>query len=177
MKALATTKKLKRFEDGGEVSEDVKSFAGTPENDSNAGMADATSETATEAEAAKPEYKSFKEAFAANRKAGAGTFEYNGKKYTTELTGARKEASSSNYGNESRRPTKESSAPTTKKSNILEDAKEGVRRGNAARAAMAEASRPKMTAGSMPKKGPGLSNFKDGGVVARASVKSHGKAC
>lgn len=37
---MATKRKTKRFSEGGMSDEDVKSFAGTPENDSNAGMAD-----------------------------------------------------------------------------------------------------------------------------------------
>jgi len=36
---MATKRKTKRFTVGGMSDEDVKSFAGTPENDSNAGMA------------------------------------------------------------------------------------------------------------------------------------------
>lgn len=35
---MATKRKTKRFTEGGMSDEDVKSFAGTPENDSNAGM-------------------------------------------------------------------------------------------------------------------------------------------
>ena len=41
---MATKRKTRRFDEGGMTDEDVKSFAGTPENDSNAGMADATEE-------------------------------------------------------------------------------------------------------------------------------------
>lgn len=37
---MATKRKTKRFSDGGMSDEDVASFAGTPENESNAGMAD-----------------------------------------------------------------------------------------------------------------------------------------
>ena len=75
---MATKRKTRRFDEGGMTDEDVKSFAGTPENDSNAGMAEA----ADEAPAKK---QSFKEAFAAARGAGDKTFEWNGKKFTTEL--------------------------------------------------------------------------------------------
>lgn len=75
---MATKRKTRRFDEGGMTDEDVKSFAGTPENDSNAGMAEA----ATEAPAKK---LSFKEAFAAARGAGNKSFEWNGKKFTTEM--------------------------------------------------------------------------------------------
>ena len=40
--------------------------------------------------APEPKRESFKEAFARNRAAGAKTFEWNGKKYTTEMAGASK---------------------------------------------------------------------------------------
>ena len=73
------TRKTRRFDEGGMADEDVKSFAGTPENDSNAGMADAASE------AAPAKKLSFKEAFAAARGSGDKTFEWNGKKFTTEM--------------------------------------------------------------------------------------------
>lgn len=78
---MATKRKARRFDEGGMTDEDVKSFAGTPENDSNAGMAEA----ATEAPAASAKKQSFKEAFAAARGAGDKTFEWNGKKFTTEM--------------------------------------------------------------------------------------------
>lgn len=38
------TRKTRKFTEGGMSDEDVKSFAGTPENDSNAGMAEAAAE-------------------------------------------------------------------------------------------------------------------------------------
>lgn len=38
---MATKRKVKRYDDGGMADDDVSSFAGTPENDSNAGMAEA----------------------------------------------------------------------------------------------------------------------------------------
>lgn len=41
---MATKRKTRRFDEGGMTDEDVKSFAGTPENDSNAGMAEAATE-------------------------------------------------------------------------------------------------------------------------------------
>ena len=71
------TRKARKFAEGGMSDEDVQSFAGTPENDSNVGM--------TSEEAAPVKKQSFKEAFAAARGAGDKTFEWNGKKFTTEL--------------------------------------------------------------------------------------------
>lgn len=86
------TRKVKRF--NGMTGSDVSEFAGTPENDSNAGMKeayDADIEARGEEilkgmrdkAAAAP--TTFKEAFAAARGAGDKTFEFNGKKYTTEM--------------------------------------------------------------------------------------------
>jgi len=184
MKKLATTKKLKRFEDGGEVSDDVKSFAGTPENDSNAGMAEAANEsTETKAEASKPEYKSFKEAFAANRKAGVGTFEYNGKKYTTEMAGARKETTAA-------KPAASTASADTAKPKYETPYDRMNRTNREASAAKSETARETARLASRaPAKGRGVidtSNVNpntllprraNGGVVARSTVKSHGKAC
>jgi hypothetical protein len=78
---MATKRKTRKFTEGGMSEEDVKSFAGTPDNDSNAGMADTTVETTTTSTKA----PSFKEAFAAARGAGDKTFEWGGKKFTTEM--------------------------------------------------------------------------------------------
>ena len=82
---MATKRKARRFDEGGMTDEDVRSFAGTPENDSNAGMADVAEE---------PEAKklTFKEAFAAARKAGDKNFQWEGKKFTTELANEKKPA-------------------------------------------------------------------------------------
>ena len=83
---MATKRKARRFDEGGMTDEDIAAFAGTPENDSNAGMKEAY----TEPEA--PKKETFKEAFAAARKAGDKTFEWNGKKFTTEMAGEKKAA-------------------------------------------------------------------------------------
>lgn len=81
-------------------------------------------------------------------------------------------ASNENYGNEGRRPVREA-----KKANVLEEAKENVRRSNAARDAMAMAAR-RIKAGDMPKRGPGLSaiKMKSGGKVGSASSRGDGIA-
>ena len=84
---MATKRKVKRYDEGGMTDDEVASFAGTPENESNAGMKEAYKEP--EAEAKVP---SFKEAFAAARKAGDKTFEWNGKKFTSELASEKKAA-------------------------------------------------------------------------------------
>ena len=90
-------RKVKRY--NGETDSDVSSFAGTPENESNAGMkeaADADRSFATEKEpgweSSTPAKQTFKEAFASARKAGDKTFSWEGKKFTTEMAGEKKAA-------------------------------------------------------------------------------------
>lgn len=82
---MATKRKVRRFDEGGMTDDEVASFAGTPENESNAGMAEAYKE---------PEAKklTFKEAFASARKAGDKNFQWEGKKFTTEMAGEKKAA-------------------------------------------------------------------------------------
>jgi len=121
-------------------SNDVASFAGTPDNDSNAGMT--------------PEAGMMEKEPAENFKSTPRSTPRAASKPTGE-----------NYGNESRRPVREPSAATESKLNILEEAKEEARRRRAGAMAVGEASRPTMEVGRLPKKGPGLSNFKSGGSV------------
>lgn len=149
--------KTKRYngEDGSMTDEEAS--PGAPENDSNAGMAEARA--ASDAAEAAPKKQSFKEAFASARKAGDKTFEWNGKKFTTEMAGEKKAAPKAAAA-----PKAEPSKP---KMNILEEAKEGARRRYAASQAVAEANRPKRTP-TLASKGPGmgaLTGMKDGGGV------------
>ena len=90
-------RKVKRY--NGETDSDVSSFAGTPENESNAGMkeaADADRSFATEKEpgwessTSTPAKQTFKEAFAAAKK--GDTFTWEGKKYLKEYAGEKKAA-------------------------------------------------------------------------------------
>ena len=78
-------KKVKRYNAGGyEDTDDAKNLEAAAERE--------------KADAEKPaeplKMASFKEAFAEARKAGDKTFEYMGKKYTTEMAGAKKPAAS-----------------------------------------------------------------------------------
>ena len=79
--------KRKRYDEGGMTDEEVGSFAGTPENESNAGMKEAYEAPKSEEVSKK---QTFKEAFAAARKAGDKSFQWEGKKYTTELASEKK---------------------------------------------------------------------------------------
>jgi len=90
------TKKTKRYDDGGMTDEEVKSFAGTPENESTAGMREAYQPSKAEDTAESASKKTtFKEAFASARKAGDKTFQWEGKKFTTEMAGEKKVAPTS----------------------------------------------------------------------------------
>lgn len=93
------TRKTKRYDGGGMTDEEVSSFAGTPENESNAGMREAyqpaKAEKAEETSAPAAKKPSFKEAFASARKAGDKTFQWEGKKFTTEMAGEKKAAPTS----------------------------------------------------------------------------------
>jgi hypothetical protein len=170
------SKMMKRYEKGGPV--DDMEAANQSEDAPPMGKTE---------EAAAPEYKSFKEAFAAERKAGNKTFEYMGKKYTTDMAAPRKEAAKAAAPKAESAPAPKAAASTdVTKMSLAERAKasrESARSGSGAtdtrsvgerlRTAMAGKDRGGNTvdfAGS----GVGLKN---GGVVRRATVKSHGKAC
>lgn len=174
---ITPAKKLKRFEDGGEVDAATME-AGTKELERIRDESAAADE-----ESAKPEYKSFKEAFAANRKAGVGTFEYNGKKYTTEMAGARKEVAAA-------KPAASTASADTAKPKYETPYDRMNRTNREASAAKSEtASETARLASRVPAKGRGVIDTSNvnpntllprrasGGVVARSTVKSHGKAC
>ena len=75
--------KTKRYADGGmEDSGDFYEAGSGPEMGEDTGMSE------KEPEAPKP--STFKEAFAAARKAGDKTFTFDGKKFTTEMAGEKK---------------------------------------------------------------------------------------
>ena len=149
-------KKVKRYNEEGYVTSDDSNagmkeardaidadIAKTPSADYGDYMPESSSQTMVAAPKPKPKPKSVPKANYSNE----------GRSRSTTLN-------KPDYSNEGKRPVSSSAR------NILEEAKESVRRGNAARSSMAEASRPKMEVGRLPKKGPGLSNFKSGGSVS-----------
>jgi hypothetical protein len=177
MKALAKPKKMKRFSDGGEVTDYIESSSGPSES------ASSESEAPAAAEPAKADYKSFKEAFAAERKAGNKTFEYMGKKYTTDMA-ARTEARDT--GSDVARKAASYPKPAPRAQTQRDSAEAYVAKRAAARAEEAAADKSpkgqdriltgiKKNAGASV--GMGSLKLANGGVVRRASVKSHGKAC
>lgn len=173
MKVLAKAKSMKRFADGGEVEGGDFVEAGSgPSEDMSAPEAPAAA-----AEPAKPEYKSFKEAFAAERKAGNKSFEYMGKKYTTDLASPRKEAA---------KPAEPAKKAPLRQVTQRENAEAYVAKRAAARAEAAAADKTprgqdriltgiKKNAGE--NKLMGVGKYASGGLVQRATAKSHGKCC
>lgn len=135
MKSLMKAKKVGRFYDGGEVeamgSEDLP----------------VVKDTGRDSPAAEP--SSFKDAFASARKGGAKTFEWKGKKYTTEMAAPKRAEPAGRPRGESV-PSMDGTAPKRK---VLSTA--GVD-----------------SKTLLPKK------YANGGhVTARQTTKSHGKAC
>lgn len=160
--------KVKRY--NGMTDSDVSSFAGTSENESNAGMAPEAAMMEKEPEENfKPTPKAkapivTKEELA---KSGLTLREYMNQKQGLKPRGEKAAASTAKAEPETKTETKATATPTTKRPNILEEAKEGVRRSNAAREAISAAARQRK-AGDMPKRGPGLSalsGMKKGGEV------------
>ena len=86
------TRKPRRFNEGGVTVDDLE--AANASEDPIATMNARKGWTGSEevAEPVAPRKQSFKEAFAEARRGGGKTFEWNGKKYTTELAGAAKPA-------------------------------------------------------------------------------------
>lgn len=80
-------KKTKRFNEGGYTeTDDYKNLVSAQEREDVEAIGDKFAKTLKKDEAAQeaPKKQSFGEAFKAARKAGGKTFEWNGKKYTTE---------------------------------------------------------------------------------------------
>lgn len=155
MKSSAKVKMMNRYADGGETVEYVEAGSGSSESSSPMESSESKAE-----ESSKPEYKSFKEAFAAERKAGNKTFEYMGKKYTTDM--APRDTGSDVARMQARAPK-----PALRAETNDDRAKRYVEKRAAARAeAAANAAR-------------GRSGVKmaNGGVVKRATVTARGKAC
>jgi hypothetical protein len=142
------SKMMKRYEDGGILE---------AANQSEDSQDIARSMSAGERNTDEPEYKSFKEAFNAERKLGKKTFDYMGKKYTTDMA-ARKEVA---------KPAEPAPKPALRAETNDDRAKRYVAKRAAARAeAAANAAR-------------GRSGVKmaNGGVVKRATATMRGKAC
>jgi hypothetical protein len=185
MKVLAKTKKMKRFAEGGPVDDGLALEAANNSSESqNIAASVSAGEKSTDAvETSKPEYKSFKEAFSAERKAGNKTFEYMGKKYTTDVT-ARTDARDT--GSDVARKEASYPKPALRAETNRDRAERYVEKRAAARAEAAAADKsPKgqdriltgITKNAGENKLMGSVKMANGGVVRRATVQSHGKAC
>jgi hypothetical protein len=150
------SKMMKRYQEGGEVEGAFVEAGSGPSEDS--------SPMEKGAEPSKPEYKSFKEAFAAERKAGNKTFEYMGKKYTTDMAAR---TSARDTGSDVARKAASYPKPAPRAQTQRDLAESYVAKRAAARA----------EAAANPPRGRGGVKLANGGVVKRATAKSHGKAC
>ena len=160
MKALAKAKSMKRYSGGGEV--DAMEEANQSAESQDIAKSMGAGERNTESD--KPEYKSFKEAFAAERKAGNKTFEYMGKKYTTDMASR---TSARDTGSDVARKAASYPKPAPRAQTQRDLAEAYVAKRAAARA----------EAAANPARGRGGVKLANGGVVKRATAKSHGKAC
>ena len=186
------SKMMKRYEDGGILE---------AANQSEDSQEIASSMGAGERNTDEPEYKSFKEAYNAEKKLGNKTFEYMGKKHTIDMVAPRKEAAKP-----AAPAPKAKSMAAPKAAASTDDTKMSVTE-------RAKTSRERARAGSGETDtrdvnerlrstgiGPAISNYfgnltstsrymnkkmnmggpvayANGGVVKRATVKARGKAC
>lgn len=176
MKSLAKAKMMKRYQEGGEVEGAFIEAGSGPSEESS-------SSSESSAEPSKPEYKSFKEAFAAERKAGNKTFEYMGKKYTTDMASR---TSARDTGSDTARKAASYPKPAPRAQTQRDSAEAYVAKRAAARAEAAAADKsPKgqdrilvgITKNAGENKFMGAGKYASGGVVKRATAKSHGKCC
>jgi hypothetical protein len=127
-------------------------------------------QNAKDAAANKPAKQSFKEAFAAARKDGGKTFEWNGKKYTTEMAPAKPK----NEGMSMTRmdPEKAQAAKRQGELEVLRDT--GLRMAEGERAVKAHKARQKTAAEAAA--AASLGGYKSGGSVSSASRRADGIA-
>ena len=95
------TRKTKRYDEGGVTADDLEAANAT--EDPIAELNKRKGWTGSSEEAAPAKKMSFKEAFAEARKAGDKTFQFEGKKFTTELASEKKPAKVTDTGDETSR--------------------------------------------------------------------------
>lgn len=109
------TKKAKRYEEGGDVESYEDTNAGMKEAYDNRAPLDTSDEDLSRGgkepttEAAPKQ--SFSQAFAAARKSGGKTFEFNGKKYTTDMAGSKPGVKATDSASDIRREARGSVKP------------------------------------------------------------------
>lgn len=178
------TRKPRRFNEGGVTADDLE--AANASEDPIAELNTRKGWTGgEEAQPSAPRKQSFKEAFAEARRGGGKTFEWNGKKYTTEMAGASKPAakpSVTDTGDETARMAARAPAPAKKPA--YETPYDRRNRLNREESAAREASRPKGQDRILRNLRPGATDsktllptgMKKGGSVSKASGRADGIA-
>ena len=122
------TRKTKRYDEGGVTNDDLEAANATEDPietlNKRKGWTDTGEEGSATRSMSAPEKKmSFKEAFAAARKAGDKTFQFEGKKFTTELAGEKKPAKVTDTGDETSRLSARMPKPELKYQSLADRAR------------------------------------------------------
>lgn len=117
---MATKRKAKRYDEGGVTEEDLS--ASNASEDPIETLNKRKNWTDTNEDMA-PKKTSFKEAFAAARKAGDKTFQFEGKKFTTEMAGEKKPAKVTDTGDETARLSARMPKPELKYQSLADRAR------------------------------------------------------
>lgn len=183
------TRKIRKFKEGGVSADDLEAANASEDPiealNARKGWTGGDDE-APIAPAAVARKQSFKEAFAEARRGGDKTFEWNGKKYTTEMSGQKPAATKAparvtDTGDETARLAARRAAPAKPK---YETAADRLYRRNREEAAAKAASTPRGQDRILRDVRPGAVNpntllptgMKKGGVVSKASGRADGIA-
>lgn len=180
------TRKHRRFAEGGATAEDLEAANASEDPIAELNARKGWTGSTEAADQAAPRKQSFKEAFAEARRAGGKTFDWNGKKYTTEVAGAKTAAKpATDTGDETARlraraPATAPAAPKPK----YETAYDRMNRRNREEAAARSAATPKGQDRILRDVRPGQVNaktllptgMKKGGSVSKASGRADGCA-
>jgi len=168
-------KKVKRFQEGGyEDTDDYKNLTLAADREAVEYEGEKIAKPLREAAEAKKS-GSFKDAFASARKSGDKTFEFGGKKYTTEMAGEKKAASDKKVTNDGMRTPAQEAADDAK---IAAAMRKSDKPGSKVLAEKMEKGQPKMqgayreAVGNIRK----ALGFKSGGMIGSASKRADGCA-
>lgn len=180
-----STRKPRRFAEGGVTADDLET-ANASEDPIAALNARKGWTDSEETEKPTPQKQSFKEAFAAARRSGGNSFEWNGKKYSTQVAGSKSSSAAAkpvtDTGDETARLRARAPAPAAKPK--YETSYDRMNRRNREEAAARSASTPKGQDRIMRDVRPGQTSsktllptgLKKGGVVSKASGRADGCA-
>lgn len=181
------TRKPRRFQEGGVTDEDLMAANASEDPIAELNARKGWTGGQEAVEPAAPRKQSFKEAFAEARRGGGKTFEWNGKKYTTEMAGAKPAApkaaakpAAMDTGDETARLRARAPAPKPK----YETPYDRMNRRNREESAARSASRPSGQDRILRNVRPGEVNpktllptaMKKGGSVSKASGRADGIA-